>query len=91
MLWRWRWATWALVAYNGVMPGAALGGAPLARQAWILGSMVLGVLWLASHPRRRTCPRCRSELARTYVSCPLCGHAFSPALTSRQVWREGIS
>jgi hypothetical protein len=91
MLSRWRWATWVLVAYNALMPGAALAGVPLAGQAWILGSMVLGVLWLASHPWRRTCPRCRSEIARTYVLCPVCRHDFYSPLAARRAWREGAS
>jgi Uncharacterised protein family UPF0547 len=91
MLCRWRWATWALVAYNALMPGAVLAGAPFAAQAWILGTMVMAVLWLASHPRRRICPRCRSQLARAYVACPICGHEFYTPVPSRRTWREGLS
>lgn len=91
MLWRWRWATWVLVTYNLLMPGAVLAGAPFAARAWILGTMVLAVLWLASHPWRRICPRCSSELARAYVTCPVCGHLFSAPMPPRRTWREGLS
>jgi hypothetical protein len=87
MLPHWRLATWLLVAYNVVMPGAALAGAPYAGQVWILGTAVLGVVWLVSHPRRRHCPRCRSEVARTYVVCPHCRHEFYAPMQPR---RQGV-
>jgi hypothetical protein len=74
MLPRWRKATWVMVAYNTLMPAAVLEGVPLARHAWLLGSLVLGVLWVASLPRRRSCPNCGSSIPQTFMVCPVCRH-----------------
>jgi hypothetical protein len=69
MLPRMRALTWLVVAYNALLAVAMVGGVRLSGHAWFLGNMVLGVLWVASHPRRRTCPQCSSELPRTFLVC----------------------
>jgi len=72
MLPRWRKGTWVLVAYAALMPLAVLSHAPYAARAWVLGGMVLAVLWAASMPRRRDCSRCGSSIPQTFLVCPVC-------------------
>jgi hypothetical protein len=68
-----------------------VGGVPLSGHAWVLGNMVLGVLWVASHPRRRTCPQCSSELPRTFLVCTVCRYDFYRALPARRPRGAGQS
>ncbi len=43
---------------------------------WIGGSLVLGVIWLATRPAKRKCPRCGRDVKVGLTACPACGHEF---------------
>jgi hypothetical protein len=75
--------TWLVVAFNALLVVAMLGGAPLGASVWFLGNLVLGVLWVASHPRRRTCPQCATEVPRAFLVCTACRYDFHRALPPR--------
>ena len=79
------WAlTWLAVAFNALLMIAMATGTPLSGHAWFLGNVVLGVLWVASSPRRRTCPRCRSEVPRAFLVCNVCRHDLYRPLPPRR-------
>lgn len=40
---------------------------------WVGGTLVLGVLWLATRPRKRSCPRCGRDVKAGLGVCPACG------------------
>jgi hypothetical protein len=66
--------TWLVVAFNALLAVAMAGRAPLSGSLWFLGNLVLGVLWVASLPRRRSCPNCGSSIPQTFMVCPVCRH-----------------
>jgi hypothetical protein len=84
MLPRMRPMTWLVVAFNALLVVAMAGRAPLSASVWLLGNLVLGVLWVASLPRRRTCPQCTSELPRAFLVCTVCRYDFYRALPPRR-------
>ena len=45
---------------------------------WIGGTLVLGVIWLASRPQKRRCPRCALNVKAGLTACPNCGYDFTP-------------
>ena len=75
--------TWLVVAFNALLAVAVLAGAPLAGPAWFLGNGVLAVLWVASSPRRKSCPQCRYEVPRTFLICNVCHYDFYRPLQRR--------
>ena len=44
---------------------------------WALGDVILGVLWLITRPRTRTCPVCGNGVKRGVTWCPHCGFDFA--------------
>jgi len=44
---------------------------------WALGDVILGVLWLVTRPRTRTCPVCGSSVKRGMTQCRRCGYDFA--------------
>lgn len=83
--------TWVVVAYNALLVLAVLDAVPLTAQAWLLGNLVLAVLWVASLPRRRTCPQCRSEVPRAFLVCNVCRHDIHRPLPARRSRGAGPS
>jgi hypothetical protein len=45
---------------------------------WIGGSLVLGVLWLATRPPKRQCPRCGRSVKAGLTACRACGRVLDP-------------
>jgi hypothetical protein len=45
---------------------------------WIGGTLVLGVIWLATRPPKRRCPRCARVVKVGRTACPGCGYEFAP-------------
>ncbi len=43
---------------------------------WIGGTLVLGVVWLATRPPKRKCPRCAVDVRKGLTACPNCGYEF---------------
>lgn len=43
---------------------------------WVVGFIVLSLIWLMTRPRRRMCPRCGNDVKRGHTDCPACGYAF---------------
>jgi hypothetical protein len=91
MLPRMRPLIWLVAAINVLMLIAMATGTPFSGHAWILGNAVLAVLWVASSPRRKTCPRCRSELPRAFLVCQVCSHDFYRPLPPRRPRSTGQS
>jgi hypothetical protein len=91
MLPRMRPLIWLVVAFNALLVIAMATGTPLSGHTWFLGNLVLGVLWVASSPRRRTCSRCRTEVSRTFHVCPVCRHDFYRPLPPRRPRSAGQS
>lgn len=73
---------------------------------WALGDVILGVLWLITRPRTRTCPVCGNGVKRGVTRCPHCGFDFArqfegqareaagpdvPEQTEWQGWGQGGS
>lgn len=54
--------------------GTAIGVAGLI-MLWLVGSLILGVLWLVTRPSRH-CPTCGRGVKRGLVACRRCGHSF---------------
>ena len=55
--------------------GTAIGAA-LIFILWFLGFVVLGLVWLMSRPRRRTCPHCGNDVKKGLTACKNCGYDF---------------
>ena len=91
MLPRIRPQIWLVVAFNAVLAVAMTTGTPFSGHLWLLGNLVLAVLWVASSPRRRTCPRCRTELPRTFLMCTVCWYDFHRPLPPRRPRSTGHS
>lgn len=47
----------------------------------VIGTIVLGILWIVTQPRPgvRECPACGSEVRRGLTQCSVCGHDFAAA------------
>jgi hypothetical protein len=43
------------------------------------GFVFLGLIWLMTRPRGRTCPVCGEVVKKGLTSCPKCGHDFAAA------------
>ena len=43
---------------------------------WVGGTLVLGVIWLATRPPKRRCPRCGRDVKVGLTACPGCGYEF---------------
>lgn len=46
---------------------------------WALVDVILGVLWLVTRPKRRSCPVCGADVKKGVTVCPKCGHDFATA------------
>jgi hypothetical protein len=67
---------------QGCQAGTAVGasiGIGIIIFLWALVDVILGVLWLVTKPRRRTCPACGNEVKRGLTRCPNCGFDFAAA------------
>ena len=51
-------------------------GATLVFILWFLGFVVLGLVWLMSRPKRRTCPHCGTDVKKGRTTCPSCAYDF---------------
>lgn len=43
---------------------------------WVLGDIILGILWLVTNRSKRTCPACGSSVKKGLFQCSNCGHDF---------------
>jgi hypothetical protein len=68
--------TWLVVAFNALLAVAMVASAPVGVPAWFLGNGVLAVLWVASNPRRKSCPQCRSDVPPAFLICNVCRYDF---------------
>ena len=48
-------------------------------RVWVIGMVVLGIVWLVIRPKRRVCPVCGESVQKGRQACPSCGHDFSAA------------
>lgn len=46
---------------------------------WFIGFLVLGLIWLMSRPKHRTCPRCGHDVKKGLTACKNCGYDFAAA------------
>jgi hypothetical protein len=83
---RWRKMTWVLLIWTAIFAtwivsgvndaaGTAI-GATLVFILWFLGFVVLGLVWLMSRPKRRTCPHCGTDVKKGRTTCPSCAYDF---------------
>jgi hypothetical protein len=42
-----------------------------------IGFIILGLIWIMSRPKRRTCPVCGEDVKKGRTTCPKCGHDFA--------------
>ena len=50
--------------------------------AWlVIGTIVLGIVWIITQPRSKTreCPVCGSDVRKGVTQCHVCGHDFAAA------------
>jgi rubredoxin len=62
--------------------GEALGrgiGVTVVVILWILGFIVLSLIWLMSRPKHRVCPRCGYDVKKGWMQCRNCGYDFATA------------
>jgi hypothetical protein len=86
--------TWLVVAFNTLLALSIVAGAPLGSwggPAWFLGNGVLAVIWVASNPRRQSCPMCRSAVPRAFLVCSVCHYDFYRPLPQRRPRGTGHS
>jgi len=48
---------------------------------WLIGFLVLSIVWFMTKPARRMCPACGHEAKKGQTVCKKCGHDFSRAAT----------
>jgi hypothetical protein len=63
----------------GTAIGASLGGAFIIF-LWVAGNVILGVIWLVTRSRGRSCPVCGSNVKKGIVTCGSCGYDFRSAV-----------
>ena len=80
------WLTTSLTAStkncNGLTASECAGVSDVAHSAvaaiqivlWVLGDIILGILWLVT--KGRSCPVCGRSVKRGLVECKVCGHDF---------------
>jgi hypothetical protein len=51
-------------------------GATLVFILWFLGFVVLGLVWLMSRPKRRSCPHRDTDVKKGRTTCPNCAYDF---------------
>jgi hypothetical protein len=64
--------------------GATLGGGlalSFILVVWLIGFLVLSVIWFMSRPQRRLCPACGHTAKRGEFTCRRCGFDFRTAAT----------
>ena len=44
---------------------------------WLIGFLVLAVIWFMTRPRHRTCPRCGNDVKKGRTTCKKCDFDFS--------------
>lgn len=49
---------------------------------WLVGFLVLSIVWFMSRPRQRQCPRCGEDVKKGVTACRKCGYDFAAALPS---------
>jgi hypothetical protein len=83
---KWRWPSWALVAWGVVAVVVSIGiivstsdpnqaGYTVGKLTWvwIIGFVALGVAWHQFRPGK-ACPRCGLNLPMSATVCPRCGY-----------------
>jgi hypothetical protein len=66
---------------TGSAIGTGIGEAMLVA-IWLVGDLLLLVLWLVTKSRGRDCPVCGSNVKRGHTACRRCGHDFRAAATA---------
>lgn len=69
----------AKTCQNATDAGAGIGVSVLV-VLWVLGDIILGVLWLVT--RGRSCPVCGRSVRRGLTECGACGHDFRGVATA---------
>ena len=68
-------------AYQGAKAIGCQAGAGIAASLviviWFLGYIPLGLIWVMSRSRGRTCPVCGENVKKGRTACPSCGHNFA--------------
>jgi rubredoxin len=67
--------------------GEAVGrgiGVTLVIILWVLGFIVLSLIWLMSRPKHRVCPRCGHDVKKGWTQCRNCGYDFAAATGDSQ-------
>jgi predicted amidophosphoribosyltransferase len=90
---RWRKMTWAIVLFTAFMLWWAWSTANRAAGVltagfaltflfgiWLIGFLILSVIWFATRPVRRLCPVCGYEVRKGQTVCRQCGHDFASAV-----------
>ena len=49
---------------------------------WLVGFLILSVIWFMTKPKNRICPVCGNDVKKGRTSCGKCGHDFSIAPTA---------
>ncbi|MDB5067872.1 MAG: hypothetical protein JWM18_4306 [Chloroflexi bacterium] len=83
--------TWLVVAFNTLLAVSIVAGAPGGGPAFFLGNGVLAVIWVASNPRKQSCPVCRSAVPRAFLVCSVCRYDFYRPLPQRRPRGTGHS
>jgi hypothetical protein len=55
-------------------------GVALIVMLWVLGFIVLSLVWFMTRPKHRQCPRCGNDVKKGRTECAKCGYDFSAAL-----------
>ena len=43
---------------------------------WLMGFIVLSLIWMMSRPHKRLCPQCGRDVKKGISSCKKCGYSF---------------
>jgi zinc ribbon protein len=52
-------------------------GVTLVVVLWVIGFIVLSLIWLMSRPKHRMCPRCGEDVKKGVTTCAKCGYDFA--------------
>jgi hypothetical protein len=66
---------------TGCEAGTAI-GVGLIFVLWVLGFLVLSLIWFMTRPRGRDCPACGETVKKGRTTCPECGHDFAATARS---------
>jgi len=72
------------ICQAGTVIGAGL-GLGLIVFLWVAADVILGLVWLITNRKSRTCPTCGKDVKKGLTACKSCGYDFAISMNQQKV------